>query len=370
MFRHLFFDPKKFDWTLFGSAVCLAAFGLSALYSTSLAGAGGDGGSVGDFANFWKQAAFVAIGILVALVVSAFNYRLFFGFSKPLYLLGIALLVAVLLFGRTVRGTTGWFGIGGFGVQPIEIVKFFLVVFWAKFFSDYARDRKGMRPIIGSGMALAGVASLVLLQPDLGSAAVLFMVWGALLVLSGARRSHLIAIALALVAAAALSWLFVLKPYQKERVEVFLDPWRDPYGRGYNAAQSIIAVGSGGLAGRGLGFGSQSQLRFLPERQTDFVFASLAEELGFVGVLLVMALFAAFFFRGCRLAAAARDDFTAFLVFGILALFAVEAFVNIGGNLGLMPITGIALPFLSYGGSAVLAKFLMLGVLESVAVRR
>jgi len=367
---------KKFDWIIFGSSVGLVVFGLIVLYSTSLGVAGAPGAgeaavpAAGDFGNFWKQAVFAAAGLVIVLALPAFNYRLLGGLAKPLYALSLVLLGAVLLFGRTIRGTTGWFGIGGFGIQPVEIVKFFLVVFLAKYFSDYARDRRTGRPIIGSGLAFAAVFILVALQPDFGSALLLFTIWLALLLMAGVRRSHLAAILIVCAVAAAVAWLFVLKPYQRDRVTAFLDPNGDPLGRGYNVTQSIIAIGSGGLTGKGLGYGSQSQLRFLPERQTDFIFAAAAEELGWFGVIFVFILFGVFFYQGYLLARAARDDFSLFLILGILTALAAEFVINIGGNLRLLPVTGVTLPFLSYGGSSLLAKFLMVGILESIAVRR
>ncbi len=368
---------KKFDWVLFGSAAALAVFGLFVLYSTSLGtatvgvpGTGSQPLAAGDFGNFWKQLIFAAAGAVLALALAAFNYRLLSGLAKPLYVLSIILLVAVLLFGRSIRGTTGWFGIGGFGVQPVEIVKLFLVVFLAKYFSDYARDHQQLRPIAGSGLAFAVIFALVAMQPDFGSALLLFTIWLVLLLMAGVRRSHLAVIAVVCLVAAAAAWLFVMKPYQRDRVMAFLDPAGDPQGRGYNVTQSVIAIGSGGLTGKGLGYGSQSQLRFLPERQTDFIFAAAAEELGFLGVAVVFLLFGVFFFQGFALARAVRDDFSLFLILGILTSLSAEFVINIGGNLRLLPVTGVTLPFLSYGGSSLLVKFLMLGVLESIAVRR
>lgn len=357
---------KKFDWVMFGACIMLSAFGLAAIYSTSL----GSGSSGPDFGNFWKQVAFLVIGLVLALAIPAFNYRQLAGLSKVLYGTAIALLVAVLLFGTSVRGAKSWFGVGGFGIQPVELVKIFLVIHLAKFFSEYARHPGGLKQIVGSGSAVAAAFVLVLLQPDFGSALLLLAVWGSLLLISGIRRSHLVVMALLCIVAAAVAWMFLLKPYQKDRVAVFWDASRDPSGKGYNVTQSIIAIGSGGLMGKGLGFGSQSQLRFLPERQNDFIFAVLAEELGFLGVLLLVGLFGTLFWRGYRLAATSRDDFTMFLVLGLVISIAIEAFVNVGGNLRLMPVTGVTLPFVSYGGSSLLAKYAMVGILQSVAVRR
>ncbi|MBI4458060.1 rod shape-determining protein RodA [Candidatus Uhrbacteria bacterium] len=359
---------RYFDWPMFLSVVCLAGIGLAVLYSTSLT----SGGAMqdADFGNFWKQAVFVVIGLGLSLMVASMNYRGLAPMARACYVGSIVLLLAVLIFGKTIKGTTGWFGIGGFGVQPVELVKILLIIFLAKFLAERARSMRGAGVFMATGAAVGVIAVLVLLQPDFGSTLLLVSVWFAMLLISGIKRSHLVIMTLAFAAVAALAWAFALKPYQRDRIAVFLDPGRDPFGRGYQVTQSIIAVGSGGVTGKGLGFGSQSQLRFLPERQTDFLFAALAEELGFVGVLLVLGLFAFFFYRGYALAAAARDDFSLFLVVGILVSFAIEIAVNVGGTLGLLPITGIALPFLSYGGSSLLSKFLMVGLLESVAARR
>lgn len=361
---------SRFDWVLFGSVVLLVLFGLAALYSTSLGAGGVSGATTADFSNFWKQVTFASVGLVLALGIATFDHRGLAGYSKFLYVVSFLLLVAVLLFGRTVRGTTGWFGIGGFGIQPAELVKLFVIIFMAKFFADYARDPDKIRNIVRSGASLALLIGLVMLQPDFGSAALMVAVWGSLLLISGVRRSHLVIMAVLAVVAVIIGWAFVLKPYQKDRITSFWDPDADPLGRGYNVTQSVIAIGSGELFGKGLGYGSQSQLRFLPERQTDFIFAVIAEELGFFGVFVLLALFGTVFWRGYRLAVTSRDDFTMFLTLGITVSLAVEVFVNLGANLRLLPVTGVTLPFVSYGGSSLLVKFMMLGILESVAVRR
>jgi len=370
------YDLSRYDWILLGATVLLVVFGLSALYSTSLAGAVTTAQLAGaaqtvqpDFGNFWKQFWFAIVGVLLALVLPALDYRTFMRLAKFLFVLAVALLVAVLLFGTTVRGTKGWFGIAGFGIQPVELVKLLFIFFLAKYFSDYAGKTKGVRHVFVSGAAVAVLFALVMLQPDFGSAFLLLVVWGVLVLVSGIRKSHLAIMAVALAAVAVLAWLFVLKPYQKDRVTAFLDPDSDPLGRGYNVTQSVIAIGSGGWTGQGMGYGSQSQLRFLPERQTDFIFAVIAEELGFLGVLFLCGLFVVVFWRGYRLVRTARDDFTLYLALGITVSLALEVFVNLGGNLRLMPVTGITLPFVSYGGSSLVVKFLMIGVLQSIAMR-
>jgi rod shape determining protein RodA len=360
---YLFSHLRKFDWYILGASLGLTAFGLASLYSTTLGGAG-------DAGLFWRQLVFSGLGLSVVFVLSFFNYRQLSGAARPLYVLALALLVAVLLFGSTIRGTRGWFSVFGLGLQPVELVKIILVVYLARFMSDYARDPVGLRRIVGSGLALAGVFTLVLLQPDLGSATLLLIVWGAMLLISGIRRRHLLIMAGLGLTVVACAWLFLLSPYQKDRVNTFLNPASDPLGSGYNVTQSVIAIGSGGLVGKGLGFGSQSQLRFLPERQTDFIFAVIAEELGFLGVLVVLALFALIFWRAYVLAVHSRSDFATFLVLGLSVSLAAEMFVNVGADLQLMPVTGVTLPFVSYGGSSLLAKFTMIGLLESIAVRR
>lgn len=357
---------RKFDWTLFGACIVLVVIGLSAIYSTSL----GPAGEAGDFGNFRKQSAFAAIGILAAISAAFVDYRPLFKMTKPLYIVAAISLVAVLVFGRTAKGATAWFGVGGYGIQPVELVKVFMVIILAKTFADEARDPIGLRRLFRTGLAVSGIMALVLLQPDLGSALLIVGLWGSLLLISGVRRSHLFIMLGVGAIAAVLAWSFVLKSYQQDRITAFLVPSSSPLGHGYNVTQSIIAIGSGGPFGKGLGFGSQSQLRFLPERQTDFIFAVVAEELGFFGVCMLMALFGIILYRCYRLAVEADNDLALFLVLGVGASLAVEVAVNIGGNLRLLPVTGVTLPFVSYGGSSLIAKFLMLGLLQSVAVRR
>ena len=356
---------RRFDWMLFGASAFLAVFGLAVIYGTSL----GAGEAAADLGLFWRQAGFVALGAALAITLPAFDYRLLSGSAKLLYALSAVLLAVVLFFGSTVRGTTGWLGLFGFGIQPVELVKLLLIVFLARHFSDYARGSRAWRTVILSGLAFAGVFLLVLAQPDLGSALLLFAIWFAMLVMSGLSRRHILSLLALFAFVGVIAWSFFLAPYQKDRITSFLDPDYDPLGRGYNVSQSVIAVGSGGVFGKGLGYGSQSQLRFLPERQTDFIFSSAAEELGLVGVVLLLSLFGVLFYRCYVLAAGAPDGFTAFLVIGIAASLAAELIINIGGAIRLLPLTGVTLPFVSYGGSSLLVKFLMVGVLESVAVR-
>lgn len=350
------------DWALILGAFTLVLFGLAAIYSVELSRGG-------ELLNLEKQAAAAVFGWAVFFAVALYNYRLLRNYAMLFYLTGVALLGAVLVFGTTIRGTTGWFTLSVFSFQPVEFMKLALVVALAAYFSRRARLDFGWRELLESGALAALPVGLVLLQPDLGSAVLLVGMWGIVMLFAGIKLRHLAALAAFSSLAAILAWHFLLASYQKERILTFLDPASDPLGQGYNVAQAIIAVGAGGWFGRGLGFGSQSQLKFLPEAQTDFIFAVVAEELGFVGVLLVLCAFALVFFRLWVLAKRTRDDFTSFLMVGIAAALFVQFFINIGMNLGLLPVTGVALPLVSYGGSSLLFSLVMLGVAESVAIR-
>ncbi len=354
---------RQFDWPLFVAVFALIAMGLAAIYSVALSQ------ESTNFLFVKKQLVALALGVLVFGVLAFSNYRFLRSYSLVLYVFAILLLVAVLFFGATLRGTTGWFTLFGFSFQPVELVKFILVIVLARYFAERARRRIGIREIIESGIIALVPASLVLLQPDLGSAMVLVVAWALMLLVTGVKKSHLIALAAIAVLVAGLGWFFVLADYQKERLVTFVDPASDPLDQGYNVTQAMIAIGSGQWFGRGLGFGSQSQLKFLPAAQTDFIFAVIAEELGFLGVMLVLVAFGLLFFRIWRLAKLAMDDFTTYILLGFGFVLLFEFVVNVGMNLGLMPVTGIALPLVSYGGSSLLVTLAMLGIIESIALR-
>lgn len=362
MIGRFFAAIRQFDWVLFGAMISLIFIGLAVIGSVSLSQ------TQPDFTNVYKQAAAAGLGLILVFVLGAINYRAYEPAARLFYVLGIVMLVLVLVFGRTIRGTQGWFVFGGWSFQPIEAAKIILVIFLARYFSRhaYARD---VQSLIGSGIGVMVFVGLTFMQPDFGSAMVLVSVWVALLLVSGTKRRYVLMLLSGALIAAVVAWFFVLKPYQHERILTFLDPSRDPLGRGYNLTQSLIAVGAGGVLGRGLGLGSQSQLRFLPEAQTDFIFAVVAEELGFLAVVVVLALYLLLVWRAMRLARQARDNFTVYLTTGIAILLTLQMFVNVGMNMGLMPITGIALPFLSYGGSSLIMSMALVGLLESVAVR-
>ena len=345
------------------AAFTLVLFGLAAIYSVELSH-----GST-DFLNIQKQSAAAIIGWSLFLLVACSNYHLLRNYAVVLYLFGLALLCGVLAFGTTVNGTTGWYAVGPISFQPVEFMKLALAVALASYFSRRARLEFGWRELFESGALTAVPVGLVLLQPDLGSAVLLVGTWGILSLFAGITRRHLAALATAAAVFGTFAWKFLLAPYQKDRILTFADPTADPLGQGYNVAQALIAVGAGGWFGSGLGFGSQSQLKFLPESQTDFIFSVIAEELGFLGVALLLAAFLVVFLRIWRVARRTNDDFTGYLMIGIGAVTFVQFFVNAGMNLGVLPVTGVALPLVSYGGSSLVFTLVMLGIVESVAMR-
>ncbi len=351
------------DWALILGAFTLVLFGLAAIYSVELSRAST------DFLNLKKQLAAAAIGWAVFFGIASSNYHLLRNYALAMYALGNALLLGVLAFGATVNNTTGWYALGPVSFQPVEFMKVALAVTLAAYFSRRARADFGWRELFESAGLVAVPVLLVLQQPDLGSAALLIGMWGILVLYAGIKKRHVFALAALFAVSSLIAWSFLLAPYQKERILTFANPGADPLGQGYNVTQAIIAVGAGQLFGSGLGFGSQSQLKFLPESQTDFIFAVVAEELGFVGVALVLAAYAFVFVRIWQIARRTRDDFTAFLLLAIGAVLFVQFFVNAGMNLGLLPVTGVALPLVSYGGSSLLSTLLMLGIVESVASR-
>lgn len=354
---------RGIDLGLLTVTMLLILFSLAALFSFSLHA------TRPDYSDLLKQAGFALAGLGIVWALVRFDYRMLAGVHWVLYGLGIAALVAVWLFGRTVHGTTGWFVIGGLQIQPVEYVKIIMALFIAKWFSDQPANGRWWSLIMLSGFLTAVPVALIMLQPDLGSAMVIVAMWLALLFIQPVPRKMIVTILGAMVVVAALAWVLILKPYQHDRILTFLSPGRDPLGAGYNVRQAMTAIGSGGWFGRGLGLGPQSQLNFLPERNTDFIFATIGEELGFVGTGLLVVLYGLWFWRLTRLTTDIRDGFTAMMISALLVMFFVHVFVNIGMNMGLVPVTGIPLPFLSYGGSAVIAGFIAIGLIESAVVR-
>lgn len=354
---------RRIDWVIAISAFVLFAFGISAIYSVELSR------GASTFVLMQKQVIAVALGVGIALVLARSNYHLLRNYARGLYLVGVVMMLAVLLVGAELNGAKGWFVIGNlFAVQPIEFMKFAFIVELARYFGGAADRRFGWREFVRSGVITGIPVVLLMLQPDLGGAMLLVGTWLTLCFFAGASWKYFGVLALAGVLAFAVGWFAVFEDYQRERVRTFIDPSRDPLVSGYNVAQAKIAIGAGGVLGRGLGSGSQSQLRFLPEAETDFVFAVIAEELGFLGVAVVFAALLTLLLRLIAVARTSTDTFAAYLVLGIAALLGIQAFVHVAANLSMLPATGVSLPFVSYGGSSLLLSCLLLGVAESVAI--
>jgi len=354
---------KHFDWILFASVMLLICFGLIELYSIAL----GQGSM--DLANFNKQIFFVIASIFALFIIAFFDYNNLRSFNYYFYAFGVLLLVGVLIFGKEIRGTKAWFDFGGVSLQPVEFVKFILIIFLARYFSSKTLKLKPLKHLLLSGIGSLVFIVLVLLQPDFGSALVLFLLWALMIVISGFKMRYILIIGLIIAIAFSGGWFILFKDYQKERVLIFFNPAKDSLNTGYNIAQATIAVGAGGLTGRGVGFGSQSQLKFLPEAQNDFIFAVIAEELGFIGVFLIATFFLVLFYRILKAIKNAPNDFGIYFLLGAGALIFIEMFINIGMNIGLLPVIGISLPFLSYGGSAILSSLMLIGVAQSIIIR-
>jgi rod shape determining protein RodA len=350
----------RFDWLLVLGVFILFSIGIAAITSVELSRGGA-------FSFVEKQLIALVIGVALAAVASLANPQVFRAYAKILYVLGIVLLLGLFLFGHTFNGTTGWYVIGGFAFQPVEVMKFALILELARYFADDARSPFGWREFFGSGIKALIPAVLVLLQPDLGSAMLLAGIWAIVIFFAGLQWRQFVLLLGVGIIAFLLGWFVIFRDYQKDRILTFLHPTSDPLKTSYNIVQAQIAIGAGGLFGRGLGGGSQSQLRFLPESQADFIFAVIAEELGFLGVMIVFGAYVLLLSRMLVIARKSRDHFAAYLALGSFALFLIQVIIHVGANLAMIPATGIPLPFVSYGGTSLILSFMVLGVVESAA---
>jgi rod shape determining protein RodA len=355
----------KLDWILITAVVLLLVLSLSVLYPISY---GGESAS-SDSSHFFKQLLFIGIGIAIFFALSFFDYRVIRRHSALFFVVGILLLLAVLIFGKTIRGTVGWIGLSIFHIQPVEPFKIIMVIALAKYLSVNSRTIKDFKHIIFTLVPVGLAVFLVMSQPDLGSTLVIISIWIGLLLISGIKKRHLAILLIVCAALSVVSWNYFLKDYQKDRISSLFDPAADPLGAGYNVIQSTVAVGSGGMWGKGLGHGSQSQLNFLPEKHTDFIFAVIAEELGLFGAIFVLALLSIVILRLFRITQNSPGNFGKLLVGGIAIMIFVQSAINIGMNIGIAPITGIPLPLLSYGGSSLISTLAALGIAESVSRR-
>jgi len=342
------------DWSLLAAATAVSLLGLATMRSFS-----------SENAFFEKQLVWLGISILVFFIASLPSY----GFLRrtqvltSLYVIVASLLALIFLFGTIVKGSQNRFDLGIFAVQPVDPAKLILVAILAKYFARRHIEIKHIRHIIVSGAYAFVIFVLAFFQPDFGSAIIVFSIWFGMVLVAGLSWKHLAVLFISGAIICGGLWQFGFRQYQKDRILTFIHPLADIRGTGYNAYQSTIAVGSGLLLGKGIGYGTQSKLEFLPEYQTDFIFAAYAEEWGFVGVLLLLGLFGIIIVRILAFAARGGDNFDSLFAVGIAVYFFAQFIVHVGMNMGLLPITGTTLPFMSYGGSHLLTEFAALGVL-------
>lgn len=326
--------------------------------------------SFGNEVNFFsRQLIWGGVGGLIAFVIAKSDMRFFRDsrYVAILYSVSIALLVLVLLVGKTVKGSKSWFDFGGFSFQPTDIVKLLVIVVLAKYFSRRHVEIARIKHLFISSIYVLIPIGLIMLQPDFGSAMVLIFLWLGMALVSGISKKHILIVLGVGIVTFAIAWIGFFKPYQKARIMTFLNPTADIRGSGYNAYQSVIAVGSGGFFGKGFGYGTQSRLNYLPEYQTDFIFAAFAEEWGFLGSGIIVSSFCIFLWRVLVHARRGASNFETLFCAGYAIFIFSHVVVNIGMNIGIMPVTGIPLPFMSYGGSHILGEFIGLGVILSMA---
>ncbi|CBE70208.1 Rod shape-determining protein rodA [Candidatus Methylomirabilis oxygeniifera] len=353
-----------FDWRLVAAAVGLAALSVLIIYSTS-----GMHASLFRRSLYLKQATWMVMGVFAMVLLCVVPYRTTWSLAYPLYAFLLVALLLVALIGRTGMGAQRWLSIGSFAFQPSEFMKLSLIILLARYFEDRKDELHTPRIFILPIILTLVPMAFVLRQPDLGTAIMLLLISASILVVMGLKIRYLVLLGAAGAAVAPVLWHF-LHDYQKNRVLVFIYPDMDPMGAGYHVAQSKIAVGSGGLIGKGWMAATQSQLNFLPENHTDFIFAGLAEQWGFIGSLGLLLVYAYLLSRGLRLAKDAHDLFTMVTSFGIVCMMAWQVVINVGMVTGIMPVVGIPLPLLSYGGSSMLMNMLAVGCLLNIQKHR
>ncbi len=350
--------PATLDWISFAAALTLCIFGLVTIDSFA-----------GRDPLFTKQVIWIAIGVGVFFTASFIDWRFLRrgGITAAIYLIILLPLLALVLLGHATQGAKSWFDIGPFALQPVEFVKLVLIITLAKYFSRRHIEIRNIRHILTSGVYAGIIFALVAIQPDFGSAIIIFLIWLGMVFVSGISKYHLGALFLFGLTVFAGLWFFGFHDYQRQRIMTFLNPTADIRGAGYNAYQSTVAIGSGQLLGKGVGYGTQSKLRFLPEYQTDFIFAAFAEEWGFVGIMIIFGLYSVLLIRILLVASRGASNFETLFALGIFFYFLAHFVLHVGINLGVLPVTGTTTPFMSYGGSHLLAEFLALGMLSGMS---
>ena len=356
---------QNFDWGLLGLTLMIACIGLVTLYSAVTAET-----PEPQKILFYKQLVWFGVGLVAMVVAFLFNYKLLDRWAPTIYIICILLLFAVLFMGKYAGGSKRWLILGPVSIQPSELVKLSVILILARYFSKDAYTRGfTLRELIRPALAILIPFVLIVRQPDLGTAMLVMLIAGSITLFVKIERRSLIALIVSGAVLVPLVW-FVLKPYQQQRILVFLNPDNDPLRAGYHIIQSKIAIGSGMLTGKGYLKGTQNALSFLPEEHTDFIFSVLAEEWGFIGSLVLVLLFLIFIFWGLNVAIACREPFGTIVAVGVTAMIFWQSIINIGMAMGLMPVVGVPLPFISYGGSSVLTTAIGIGLLLNVSMRR
>ena len=368
---------RHFDFWLLGAVALLTIFGITMIRS-AIAG----NTELIESNTVQKQIIFAVTGFVVMMLVAVMDYRLLSALSRPLYFLTAGLLAALNVVGGALFGSARWFRLGPILIQPSELAKIVMIIFLADFFTQNQAQIGRVRTIVRSFIWTMGLVAWIILQPDLSTSIVILVIWAALLWAAGLELKHLIiagTVGLILVVTVTVFMIMtydpendtgIIKAYQVERVLNFLAPEEDArYGSNYNVQQALISIGSGGWFGQGYESGSQVQLRFLKVRHSDFIFSALSQEFGFAGVVFVLSLLFFVIWRVMRAARLAADTFGALLCYGVATLLTFQAFVNVGMNLRLLPVTGLVLPFVSYGGSSLLSMLTGIGLVESVILR-
>jgi rod shape determining protein RodA len=350
------------DINFLGTALVLAAIGCLLIYSATYF-------TDPSLQTFRKQMLWVAIGVALMILFVLIDYHVFFDIAPILYVVGIIFLVYLLLWGKVTANVKSWIHIGTFQFQPAEFMKIFTALMLAKYFDSNDRAYLDLRSFAKAIGIIALPVLLILVQPDFGTAASFFPLFAVAMFFGGIRWRIWVLAALVLIIALPVGWV-MLKPYQKDRIVTFLNPDRDPLGKGYQVTQAKIAIGSGGIHGKGFKQGTQAKLEYLPARHTDFIFAVLGEEWGFIGVTIVLGLYLFLIVQALTFAKNARDRGGTFLVICLISFFIFHVLINVSMQIGLLPTTGIPLPLVSYGGSSTMMFLIAIGLMANVDMRR
>jgi rod shape determining protein RodA len=346
---------------MISSSLLLAGLGLISIYSSSL--------GKGVFLNFEKQIIFLVIGFFLMMVISFFDWKMLRDspyFILIVYFFCILALAGLFFFAPKTRGISGWYKFGDVSFDPIELMKIILIVLLAKYFSTRHVEMYRLVHILLSGFYVLFPSFLIFLQPNLGSALILVVLWVGVLVISGIKLRHFLILVLCGLLVLVVSWSFLIRDYQKERITSFLNPQLDPKGASWSQNQARIAIGSGGIFGQGITKGSQTKYGFLPEPHTDFIFASIAEEMGLIGTSILFLSFVVLIWRIMKISISATSNFPRLFASGFSIVIISQILINVGMNIGIMPVIGISLPLVSYGGSSLIATYIGLGILNSI----